>query len=231
MFKERCKGKPKGIGGRQLRFIEIRLSNGLLLVGSPGAFPGVMNKAADQQQLRSVLRSFPRNSAAMGQLRKQWRRLYPAQSSTTLPSQEMVRLLNRELAATRLAAAFLRDAPCNIEEAKFDLGSGQVVHVSIPGATLLIASKGQLPPEFNRYRNSRGGADMLRQIAQNDPAAAAIDNQAARACRAAPSSASPACRCASTWPGQSRAARMTARYSNTASPLVRRRPAPMPRAM
>ena len=163
-----------------MRFIEIRLSNGLLLVGSPGAFPGVMNKAADQQQLRSVLRSFPRNSAAMGQLRRQWRRLYPAQSSATLPAQEMVRLLGRELAAARLAAAFLRDAPCNIAEARFSLGAGPVVHVPMAGFTLLIASKGQLPPEFNRYRNNRGGAAMLRQVAQNDPAAAAIDNQAAR---------------------------------------------------
>lgn len=163
-----------------LQIVEIRLHSGLLLIGKPGAIPAVMLKASDEQKLKIALRTLALDSTAMTQVRRHWRKLLPAQSSTALTGTELARRLRSEIAAGRLAAVLLSEAPDVIEPAQLRNSSSAVVHVPMKNATLLLAPKGKLPPDLARQAVKSQTSVVLRQLDPASPSSRTLDRYAHR---------------------------------------------------
>lgn len=163
-----------------MSIVEIRTNDGVLLVGRPGGLPAFVLRAGDKQSLQARLRRLPANVQALDQVRRKWRALGMSISATTLDDAELVNVLRRKLSSGQVEAVFLRDAPLPPGvEIKLPEQS-PVLHVQLPGMTVLITGKGQMPGEFMAYRDRRSAVEALKAIAHGSPAAKAIDAHAHR---------------------------------------------------
>lgn len=181
MLKRCSKRKPLGIGGKQLRFIEIRLQEGLLLLGSPGMFPGVLRKSSDDKLLASALRKLTANPSAMGHLRRNWLELGQRLPVVGLDDHELLVLMRREVSRGRLCAAMLSSRRRSAEvPAAEEQAAAPVIHLHHQGQTILIAGKGHLPHEFSAHKNNALAAAIIRKVPHGSPVALAIDKQASR---------------------------------------------------
>ncbi len=172
-----------------MRPIEIRHRSGLLLLGIPGTFDKMLERASDRLHLNSVLRSMAHDTLAMNQLQTHWRQLFPARSSQALSPGEMLRHLSRSIGSGRIHAVQIGQTRRMIEMASASEDRFSVVHLAMGSQTVLVARRGQLPPEFARRANPEAAARALRGMPQAHSAIKQLEGQTGRLGRAVPENA------------------------------------------
>ncbi|MDE8653694.1 hypothetical protein [Novosphingobium album (ex Liu et al. 2023)] len=137
-------------------------------------------RAGDQLTLNTVLRLLDRDTMAMGQLRKAWRKLHPALSASVLDDSEVTKWLRRDIAAHRLSAVLLSEAGTPIELATLPDAHSSVMHVPLGDCTLLISPKGQLPRQFARFHDNPTAIARLERLNDRQSVCKQMDRQANR---------------------------------------------------
>lgn len=128
----------------------------------------------------ATIRTLSRDQGAMVQLRKGWRKISPSQSASVTGHTDMVKLLQREIGATRLAAVLAPKGDQEIPEVEVPQTQSPVIYIRLDGMTLLVAPPAHLPMQYIGYRDAAAAAGILRTMPVGHPAAAQIDLQAGR---------------------------------------------------
>ena len=164
-----------------MRYLEIRLQDGRkLLIGRPGSFDSLLLQITDQREAVATIRTLSRDQGAMVQLRKGWRKISPSQSASVTGHTDMVKLLQREIGATRLAAVLAPKGDQEMPEVEVPQTQSPVIYIRLDGMTLLVAPPAHLPMQYIGYRDAAAAAGILRTMPVGHPAAAQIDLQAGR---------------------------------------------------
>ena len=151
-----------------------------LLLGKPGSFDALLLRAANQREAQRSLHRLAYDPPAMARLRSGWRRLYPAQSASVTGRTDMLKLLQRDVAAGRIKAVIEPQKRRALPQVHVSHAEYHVLHVPLGNATILIAPPSALPPELRQHRNSAGVADLLRTLPHGHPAGTLLDRQAHR---------------------------------------------------
>ncbi|MEZ5749075.1 MAG: hypothetical protein R3D83_04050 [Caenibius sp.] len=163
-----------------MRLVEIRLANGLLLIGPPGAFDNVILRAGDQLQAQGILRLLARDMSAQAQLRRHWPALFPRNDHGATDWPEMQHLLAQKIASRQLLLILLSEVEPSIEPAHLPDIRTHLVNLPLGDRTLLITGPGLMPPPFLQFESTTAAIDELRRIPAISSAMHLLEAQAGR---------------------------------------------------
>lgn len=147
--------------------LEIRLrASTLLIVGRPGEIPDAIVRAGDRARLRYELERLPADRAALGDLRRQWRRLLPGIAPATMTNLELVAQLKRMVRARTLSAALLYDNSTEVQSVDLAQLRQRVVHLPCAEGTLLVGPPNAFPVAQRRPGDDAQSAAILIRLAR-----------------------------------------------------------------
>lgn len=167
-------------GGGLVKLIEIRRSSGVLLIGRKGELPKTMLKASDQQSAKATLKVLEQDREAIGQLRAQWRQVFPGRSPEHLAPGQIARMLYDVIGSGAVDLVLLRDTNMPIEPANITPDTFQIINVGTTTRRLIITRLGALPTDLHGYRDPTGAISVLNNLSDGDTTAVQLNLQAHR---------------------------------------------------
>ncbi len=164
-----------------MKLIEIETPDGKLLIGRPAAFPAMLQLADDRQRAHIALRTIWARAEQAAMVRRSWHRLFPGMVLSHHSDRTLGRMIETALRGGQLHAMFVRHPRRALENAAPTPDRNKVMHIELPGKTVLLAQPGRMPLQVaGESASSEKVAPMLRAISAKNPAVNAIGQQAGR---------------------------------------------------